>query len=63
LLPTQGERVGGRGSWALTLDSSFFELSGALTGRRTQLTVKVAAIDAYGNRSPTSSYTYPVHIR
>jgi hypothetical protein len=48
---------------ALTLDSSFFELSGALSGRRTTVTVNVVAIDAYGNRSVPSTYTYTVHIR
>jgi large repetitive protein len=53
----------GDGSWSLTLDSSFFELSGALSGRRTKMTVKVVAVDAYGNRSATSSYTYTVQIR
>jgi large repetitive protein len=51
------------GSWSLTLDSSFFELSGALSGRRTTVTVNVVAIDAYGNRSVPSTYTYTVHIR
>jgi hypothetical protein len=51
------------GSWSLTLDSSFFELSGALTSRRTTVTVNVVAIDALGNRSAPSSYTYTVHIR
>jgi hypothetical protein len=51
------------GSWRLTLDSFFFEWSGALSGHRTKMTVKVAATDAYGNRSATSSYTYTVHIR
>jgi hypothetical protein len=51
------------GSWSLTLDSSFFELSGALSGRRTMVTVNVVAIDAYGNRSVPSTYTYTVHIR
>jgi large repetitive protein len=50
------------GSWSLTLDSSFFELSGALSGHRTKMTVKVAATDAYGNRSAISSYTYTVRI-
>jgi large repetitive protein len=55
--------AGDDGSWMLTLDATFFELSGALTGRRTTVTVKVAAIDAYGNRSPTSAYTYTVRIR
>jgi hypothetical protein len=51
------------GAWALTLDASFFELSGALSGQRTKMTVKVVAVDPYGNRSATSSYTYTVHIR
>jgi hypothetical protein len=44
------------------MDSLFFELSGALSGRTT-ITVKVVAIDAYGNRSTANSYTYTVHIR
>jgi hypothetical protein len=51
------------GSWSLTLDHLFFEWSGALSGQRTKMTVLVAAIDAYGNRSPANSYTYTVHIR
>jgi len=51
------------GSWSLALDSSFFEMSGALSGQRTKMTVLVAAVDAYGNRSPLNSYTYTVHIR
>jgi large repetitive protein len=51
------------GSWSLTLDWTFFDYSGVLTGHREQMTVKAAAVDAYGNRSATSSYIYTVHIR
>jgi hypothetical protein len=51
------------GSWSLTLDSSFFDAAGALSGQRTRMTIKVVAVDAYGNRSSASSYTYTVHIR
>ena len=51
------------GSWSLTLDSSFFDLSGIRAGRRGQLTVNVVAIDAYDNRSAPSTYLYTVHLR
>jgi large repetitive protein len=51
------------GSWSVTLDQIYFDFSGGVAGRRTQMTVKVAAIDGYGNRSPINSYTYTVHIR
>lgn len=53
----------GDGSWILTLDRTFFDLSAALTGHCTQMVVKAAATDAYGNRSATSSNTCTVHIR
>jgi hypothetical protein len=51
------------GTWQLTLDSAFFEASGALGGQRTRMTVKVVASDQFGNRSAPSTYTYTVHIR
>jgi hypothetical protein len=51
------------GGWTLTLNETFFEAAGALTGQRTKVTVIVTAIDAFGNRSAPGSYTYTVHIR
>jgi hypothetical protein len=51
------------GSWSLILDSFLFGWYGLLGGRRTQMTLKVAATDAYSNRSATRSYTCTVHIR
>lgn len=51
------------GSWSLTLDEAFFYSEGALSGRRSKITLTVAAVDPFGNRSATNSYTYTVHIR
>jgi large repetitive protein len=51
------------GSWSFTLDSWFFDVFGALSGKRTEVTVTLVAFDAYGNLSAPSSYTYTAHIR
>ncbi len=55
--------AGNDGIWRLTLDSTFFESAGIVPGRRTPLTLSVAAEDSYGNRSTESSYTYTVQLR
>lgn len=51
------------GVWEIFVGEDFLRDAGVITGKRSTLTLTLAAIDRVGNLSPTSSVTYVTRIR
>jgi len=58
-----GTLVGADGTFSVVLGEAYLRDAGVITGRRGTLTVALMAVDGFGNRSATGTYTFATRIR